>query len=562
MARKWILYALFTAIAISGLAACSNNENASSGSPTSGAAGASPGETAAVADPLGKYEKPITVTQVLGTRPPEDPKTPKGLTPEQNGYVKDLKEMLNIELKYLWTVPSDQFEQKFSLALASGDLPDVMQVDPRTFGKLQSQGMLADLTEVYDKYASPTLKQYMQSDGGFAMKTVTKDEKLMAIPSFADPYLSTQLIWIRKDWLDKLQLNPPKSIDDLEKIAEAFVNQDPGNNERYGIAMQKSLIYWGFDARGLFNGYGAAPKSWLMGEDGTLVAGEIQPEAKDALARMQSWYKKGILDQEFAFKDENKVAEDIIAGRVGITYGEWWDSNWPLNLNKEKDPGAEWEAYPIPSLDGQPGKSMVQKLRMDTVVVVNKKAKNPEAAIKMINFYLEMGKKAYADKTRPENGYVYSWFTPKVNNPGLFDTIYEEVNKAIDANQSEIVVTDENYKDIQDVFEATKKYLNGDKSPSNWGLYYSRAAKNGGWGQSRQIRDNKMVFFDEFYGVPTPAQVEKGPQLDKLMDETYLKIIMGASLDEFDKYVNSWGNLGGDQITKEVNEWYATGAVK
>jgi len=30
-----------------------------------------------------------------------------------------------------------------------------------------------------------------------------------------------------------------------------------------------------------------------------------------------------------------------------------------------------------------------------------------------------------------------------------------------------------------------------------------------------------------------------------------------ASIDEFDKFVAQWKQLGGDQITAEVNEWYA-----
>ena len=100
----------------------------------------------------------VTVTQVLGYNPPEDPRTPQGITPEQNAYFKDLKDMLNIEVQYKWTVPSSQFEQKFSLAMASADLPDVMELDQKNFEKLKKQGMLADLTQAYNDFASPALK--------------------------------------------------------------------------------------------------------------------------------------------------------------------------------------------------------------------------------------------------------------------------------------------------------------------------------------------------------------------------------------------------------------------
>jgi putative aldouronate transport system substrate-binding protein len=62
---------------------------------------------------------------------------------------------------------------------------------------------------------------------------------------------------------------------------------------------------------------------------------------------------------------------------------------------------------------------------------------------------------------------------------------------------------------------------------------------------------------DEFYGVPTPAMAEKSPALDKMRDEVFTRIILGEPVDAtFDQFVKDWKNLGGDDITKEVNAWY------
>lgn len=568
---KMILLATLSLFVIS---ACSGQGKEPAGSQPQTETKEEGGTAAAPPDPLGKYPETVTVTEVMGFNPPEDPRTPKGITPEQNAYLKDLKEMLNIEVKYKWTVPSSQFSQKFSRALASGDLPDILELDGKNFEKLKKQGMLADLTEAYNDYASPTLKKYMESDGGFAMKTYSQDGKQLGIPAFEDPFLSTQLLWIRKDWLDNLKLEPPKTMDELEMVAKAFVQQDPdqnGKNDTYGLVLQKNLFFWGFDARGFFNGFGAYPSmgdgqtAWIQDGSGKLILGLIQPEVKTALGKLQSWYKEGILDKEFALKDENKAVEDITAGKVGISYGEWWYPNWPLNLNVDKDPNANWIAIQIPGLDG-PGKSLVPKIRGDKVYAVNKKMKNPEAAIKMINFYIEMGNKEYLNQNQAEKGYVYNWFSPRIYNPAQIETIYTEVNKALEANQTEITLDDENYKNVADVFKATKDYLAGDTSNAskgvNWGQYFSRAAKDGGWGLTRQIKENQAFVNHEFYGLPTATQVEKGAQLDKLMQETFTKIIMGSSVDEFDKFVASWKSLGGDEITQEVNDWYSQQAVK
>ena len=42
-----------------------------------------------------------------------------------------------------------------------------------------------------------------------------------------------------------------------------------------------------------------------------------------------------------------------------------------------------------------------------------------------------------------------------------------------------------------------------------------------------------------------------------MRDEVYTKIIIGeASVDSFDEFVEDFNNLGGADITNEVNEWY------
>lgn len=553
------------------LAGCSKtNDGQKSGTPSASPSAPSPessesSDPAETFDPLGKYEEPITLTQVMSYRPPEDPETLKGVTPETNGYLKDLKEMTNIEVKYKWSVPQDQFAQKFSLAIASGDLPDVMMVDQQTFEKFKEQDLIADLTDVYEKYASPTMKKVVESDGGLALQATTSDGKLMGVTtSYQSP---VQLAYIRADWLKNLNLQAPTTMEEFEQVAEAFVKNDPdqnGINDTYGISMNKNFLInaWGFDARGIFYAYESYPGGWLKGDDGKLVAGDIQPGTKDALAKLQSWYSKGILDKEFALKDENKASEDIVAGKVGITLGEWWVPNWPLNLNKDKDPKADWIAIPLPTVNGKPSKTLISQT-LNEIMVVNKKYKNPEAAIKLANFYLELQKPKYIDKNSPDyrgpnNGYVYLWFMPRLIYRNFLNDAFEAVNTALDAKQEKLDIPDDFLAagDAAQFFTESKKYLANPKDNVAWGVYYSRVAKDGGFGLAKKAMDSNNIVKNEFFGIQTPTQVERGASLNKLIAETFTKIIMGESLDEFDKFVSSWKNLGGDDITEEVNEWY------
>lgn len=505
-------------------------------------------------DPLWKYPEPVKVTQVIGYGEPEDPKTPKGTTPATNAYLKKLKEMLNIDVEFLWQVPSDQAQQKFSLSIASGDLPDVFSIGITDYEKLKEDEMLQDLTEFYEKYASPELKAYMEADGGKTLDMFKSDGKLLALPNFEDSFMSAQILWLRKDWLEKLNLSIPETMDELEQVAEAFVNQDPdgnGKKDTYGVAFHKELISWGFDTRGFFYSMGAYPKAWIKNSEGTLIPGEIQPETRVALERMNQWYSKGIIDKEFAFKDMDKVVEDVVAGKVGISFGEWWYPGWPLNTNREQNPEADWVAAPIPSYNGNPGATLIPSQRLSYIYAVRNGYEHPEAVIKMANFYLELTKSKYTDEVKAENGYVYNWYQPRFYNPYDTETTYTEVNEALKNKQDKI---DSNNGTSLTAFEASKKYLNGDES--QWGEYMGRVAENGGWGITRKLRDKPHVI-NEFYGTATQTMTEKSTSLNKMMDETFTKIIMGsAPISEFDKFVESWKKLGGQDITDEVNEWY------
>jgi putative aldouronate transport system substrate-binding protein len=60
-----------------------------------------------------------------------------------------------------------------------------------------------------------------------------------------------------------------------------------------------------------------------------------------------------------------------------------------------------------------------------------------------------------------------------------------------------------------------------------------------------------------FVGAPTETMTSKMSTLTDLQDEVFTKIILGEeSIDAFDKFVEDFNALGGEDITREVNEWY------
>ncbi|MBM7568430.1 extracellular solute-binding protein [Paenibacillus sacheonensis] len=509
---------------------------------------------------LGKYDPPITLTSVRIIN--DTIKFMEGQTIDNNMWTKALEEKLGIKIKYDWVVsgdqPGGQGEQKMNVSIASGDLPEVIPVNAKQLQQLQDAGELEDMTAIYDKYASPFLKEILNQDGPAAISSATFGGKLMAIPNTGSSMDGAAMIWIRTDWLKKLGLEPPKTMDDVLKISEAFTTQDPDGNKKndsYGIAMNKDL-YGGFaDITGLLNGYHAYPKQWIKDASGNIVYGSIQPEMKTALATLQEMYKKGEIDKEFGVKDGGKEAELTSSGRIGMEFGQMWNPLFPLVDNKKNDPNAQWQSFPLVSSDDQ---AVTPQVGFSTgqYFAVKKGAEHPEAVVKAMNLFVETG---WGETTTPENyaayftseGFEKFKMMPFQAWPSRKNLdIYLHVTDAIKTKDTSKLNAEE-----KDNYGKIAAFLDGSSTDALGWAYERIFATEGSFKVIDGYVSNNQLKMTEFYGAPTPAMVEKDSNLQKREIETFTKIIMGDPIDNFDKFVTEWKKLGGDQITQEVNDW-------
>ena len=81
-----------------------------------------------------------------------------------------------------------------------------------------------------EQYGSELTKKNLNSDGGKNFGSSKENDVLYGIPSGNAERIPSQFLWIRKDWLDKLGLDVPKTLDDVVEVARAFKNDDPDGN--------------------------------------------------------------------------------------------------------------------------------------------------------------------------------------------------------------------------------------------------------------------------------------------------------------------------------------------
>ena len=93
---------------------------------------------------------PETVTYTIGVTARPDVAYPEGSTDtvEDSAYTRFLKAKLNIQNEDLFeAADGDDYRTKVSMAITSGEIPDIMSVNYDEFKELVENDMVEDLTE-------------------------------------------------------------------------------------------------------------------------------------------------------------------------------------------------------------------------------------------------------------------------------------------------------------------------------------------------------------------------------------------------------------------------------
>ncbi|THF74069.1 extracellular solute-binding protein [Cohnella fermenti] len=478
-----------------------------------------------------------------------------GETLLDNRWSRLYENVLGVKIAYDWTAKGELYNQKLGVAIASGTIPDVIKVNAQQLRQLSNAGMIEDLTTVYDRFATAFTKQTLGEEGNGPFEAATLDGKLMALPDTSSSIERANFLWIRTDWLETLGLEPPRTIADVLAISKAFADEDPdrnGQDDTYGLAATSYLFDPVAGVHGFMAGYGAYPKLWLPDESGKLVFGGIQPEVKTALLQLQELYRDGQIDPEFGIKDGAKVRDDTAAGKYGLLYGEQWSSFW-VQASVEKNAKAKWQAFPIVSeTDELP--MVPLSFSTDKFYAVKKGYEHPEAIVKLINLHLEKNWGETADYetyySTPQPVWGLSPVAPYPAKKNL--EAYRQLAQARSTGDESGLKAE-----ARAILQNIETYRSGgSRKMDGWGWDRTYGA-DGAFAILDEYEKNGQLLYESFVGGPTPTMIEKKTILDNLLNDTYINIILGRPIEEFDRFVDEWRRLGGDLITAEVNEWYA-----
>ncbi len=513
---------------------------------------------------LEPYAEPITMT--IGIPVDLSKAFPEGDSYENNVWSRAYEEELGIKLELAFTAANT--DDKINTLIATGDIPDLLCVNSAQLKMLSNSGLIRDdLYDVYMANAGEGMRTIIEGVGGdAAIPSATYDGKMMAIPILnTSPGEEVPVLWLRTDWMQKLGLEDPQNWDDLYKIIDAFVHQDPDGNgvdDTIGLTFSKDLWNSNFQMDGLFNVFGSYPKKnfWVddPNEEGKVIFGAFADETKAALEVVSKMYADGLIDAEFAVNDNSAAVQQVASGKCGVVIGAVWDTNSVLYTSNDEDPNADWHALPMVGLDG-PTTKVTGNYPIIRYMVFNKDFEHPEAVIKMINLQF---KKCFSDDSTQEiydtyiedasgnSGFVafqiYPWgiFLPAVKNEMAADEI---VNMGLSSDEVDIWA--------KPFAKYVEGYANGDASLWRWYRFFG---PDGGHLITGKYITDDLYYMNRYYGPTTDTMAESMSLIDDLVNEMFTKIIMGEeTVDAFDTYKAQAEALGLTDMTEEANAWLA-----
>jgi putative aldouronate transport system substrate-binding protein len=357
--RYWALF--FTTIALALFVSCAKKED----------------NAAANGDP----DYPINITifsMAAAQQPPADNKIYK--------WIAD-----NLHVTFTWDILVGEKDQKIGVMIASGDYPDILDVDS---DKFYEAGALTPLDDLIDKYAPRLKKHYAEA----WEKMKAEDGKVYVLPVWGvmsgidhNAWYGDSALWIQKEVLKEFGYPKIKTMDEYFDLLIKYKERYPTVDGAPTIGF--SILTYDWRSFCLIN-----PPNFLAGypNDGNGTVDPITHEYKVFLYQdiSKRWFKKlnemnaiGLIDRSCFVDNYDQYLAKISSGRMlGFHDQAWQFQNAEATLANQGMYNRTYAPLPIVFDESIRPRYRNQKLpNVGQGIGISVKAKDPVRIIRFLD---------------------------------------------------------------------------------------------------------------------------------------------------------------------------------
>lgn len=447
-----------------------------------------------------------------------------------------IKKNLGIDMKVF--PGSGEWKQQLSLYVSTGDVPDIVAyMDTITYQTYAEQGVWYDITNLVDSYEN--IRPYVSSqtnDPDSVWARLTVDGKLYGIP-YMSGMPTKYLNVLRKDWMDKLNLEIPTTLDELTDVLRAFTFDDPdgdGVDNTYGFGNASALN----NLCEFFGAFGVSPKEDTLLMDGKLYTSVISDGYRQALSYLHDIYDEGLIHPEIFTMTETQRYEEWVRGAYGCT--TWWWTHTGNSINRygffDANPDADIVFFdPVSGPDGYSGH--IAEDDISQVIAISANCANVDKALQLLNFQA-----SYDGYCTVYLGVEGQFWTKGADGKRDWDWTIENKDKFGNS------INDMEYY----------KILGNNRIQNESKMLMESSKRNDILMEQVQRPLVITPIRNAFVGIITPEFQQYSSETAKFYTDATIKFITGdKNLDEeWDSYVQGYLDCGGAAIRESMLEVY------
>lgn len=462
-------------------------------------------------------------------------------TTDDTPVQKYLEEKYNVKIKNM-RIDRATWNDQLNPKLAAKEIPDVFYMwsdqDIRNYAQ---QGLLREIPQEKLRAAMPKYAEDVDTIASELWNSSLFDGKNYALPLY---FFDGSLPFIpayNGKWLKAIGYDaPPTTLEQFEDVIRKFTLNDPdgnGKQDTYGLSTNfKDGSSNAFSD--VFAAFGVQPFMWVENKEGKLEYGLVTEQARQAFKKLNQWVKEGLIDPEYITSDTAKHRNDFINGKYGVFTNMYYVANPMIGaVGKpftEKDPANEIVMGPVlQNVDGSPGAGYSWGVKNSYIGFGVQVDDKKEAKLLEIFNDLYSDDETYLTTSYGMEGVSYDMVD---GVPQLYPDYTDPVKRGASIgagtyyglfNAKSIDMA--HYDNTKENLEFRDKYTKGQPAISN-----------------------KVTF-------PLPSSANF-PDLSKIQVEYFVKLVSGeVNTDSgFDDFVELWKRSGGEVLTKEANEIYAS----
>lgn len=434
--------------------------------------------------------------------------------------IRKLEQLTGTNLSFEF-VPSSSYGDNLNIALASDTLADITVIPDKTpsFINAVRAGMFWDLGPYLDDY--PNLSLANQT----VLNNASVDGKTFGL--YRARALGRMGISVRQDWLERLHIRTPTTIEEFYEMLQAFTTQDPDGNGRddtYGMVVTRYSSPW--DIMQIWFG---APNNWGISESGELIPTHLTSEYLEALKFFRKLYVEGLINHDFAVMDPAKWPDPVVDGEAGVIVDvSDVAARIENNIQRVKEQDQVMDVFGAPA--GPKGRRDMPTMGYSGVLAITKAGVKTEEELRRVLHFL--------DRINDEDIQI-------LLTHGIERRHYERKEPYIIPSSDKTLMVE-----LQNLNQLLM-YIPGDRTLS---IEPSPLRDKTAELQAANI---DIIVSNPAEPLVSDIYAEKGPLLDELINDARTMYILGQIDEEgLQAAIAQWRQNGGDDYIQEINRLY------